>query len=572
MNNNILSRLSIFGFGLISLATLNLSASQALARTDPEPTEYFATANDGTQLHWVVYTPTTSGPWPVVLLIHGGNFKGGGPTSSPQSIDCGRDLAAAGFIAFSIEYRLAPDGALAGQVSDGRFPDQSDDVRLAILAARQDARCNGQVGVVGGSAGGYFTALSAGTGTIGEDRIDVGVSLSGAYDFSDTTSDPNLAGFQDTVNNYVGTSDVDALKAASPVYLVDHATAPLFLINTENDTMPFSQLADMTARLDALGVTNYQALTLPGSQHSFSYWGLVKDQAIQFLADRFAGVPVPEPTAKPAATASPTPPPAVAPTPSKMLLNVSTRVHVQDGNGVMIGGFIISGAKPKKVILRGIGPSLAAAEVGDVLTDPVLEVYDAAGTLVAQNDNCSSLTADRFEPGFKPQDGHESYISTLLPEGSYTAVLRGVNGTAGVGLFELYDLDPASARIINISTRGEVGLGSDVMIGGFIIGGEEPAKVIVRAIGPSLAANNVPDALADPMLSLYNADGSLIFSNDNWRRAQEQQIVDSGVPPTDDREAAIVATLRPGGYTAMLSDAGDTGGVALVEIYNLETE
>lgn len=164
----------------------------------------------------------------------------------------------------------------------------------------------------------------------------------------------------------------------------------------------------------------------------------------------------------------------------------------------MIGGFVITGDVPKQVVLRAIGPSLADAGVIDVLTDPVLELYDSTGTLVAQNDNCSSLPPDRIPPGLTPPSGHESLISVTLSQGSYTGVLRGANGATGVGLFELYDLDPASSRIINISTRGEVGSGSDAMIGGFIIGGDQVTKLIVRAIGPSLAASNIENPLADP--------------------------------------------------------------------------
>jgi hypothetical protein len=127
-------------------------------------------------------------------------------------------------------------------------------------------------------------------------------------------------------------------------------------------------------------------------------------------------------------------------------------------------------------------------------------------------------------------------ISVTLPQGSYTGVVRGANNATGVSLLELYDLDPASSRITNISTRGEVGSGSDAMIGGFIIGGDEPTKLIVRAIGPSLVASNIPNALNDPLLELYDSNGSLIASNDNWRSSQAQQIIDSGVAPSDDRE------------------------------------
>ncbi|MGH8093824.1 MAG: DVUA0089 family protein [Chthoniobacterales bacterium] len=472
-------------------------------------------------------------------------------------------------------------------------------MKLAVLAARSDPRCNGQVGSVGGSAGGYETAFVAGTGTIGQDRTDVGVALSGAYDLSDFSPDPNLAAFTSIVTNYVGvdTSDVPALQAASPVHLVDAATTPLFLIHSSQDPMPFSQQGDMTASLDALGVTNYWALTIPGSQHAFEYWETVKDQAISFLASWFAGVPPPplptptptatptptvspsptstpspSPTATPEPNGSPTPPPATAPTPTQMLLNVSTRARVESGTSVMIGGFIVTGDLPKKVALRAIGPSLAAAGVSDALTDPVLQLYDSTGTLIAQNDNCSSLPPGSIPADLKPADGHESFISVTLPPGSYTAVLSGANGASGIGLFELYDLDPASSRISNISTRGQVGTGSDVMIGGFIIGGTDPTKVILRAIGPSLAESGVPNALPDPVLQLYDSDGSLVFENDNWRTAQQQQIIDSGVPPTDDHESAIVATLSPGGYTALVYDANQASGVALVEVYNLETQ
>ena len=583
MNHKPLSLLAKIRLALI-VAFLFLSAGglqPAQAADQPngsEPSEFYATASDGTVLHWVVFTPSGTGPWPAVLVIHGGGFKGGSPTSSPESVNCGRDLAAAGFIAFSIEYRLAPSGSLPGQLSSGRFPDQSDDVKLAVLAARNDARCNGQVGSVGGSAGGYQTAFSAGTGTIGQDRIDVGVSLSGAYDLSDFSPDPNIGGFADDVTNYVGctTFDTGLLRAASPAYLADSSTAPLFMVHTAQDPMPFSQVADMTTKLDALGVTNYQTLTLPGSQHSFSYWPSVKDQAIGFLESWFAGEPpppTPTPTTHPNSFSDPDtapPPPVAAPTPTKMLLNVSTRVRVQSGNSVMIGGFIVTGDVAKKVIMRAIGPSLADAGVSNVLADPVLELYDSTGRLVAQNDNCSSLPPDWIPAELRPQDGHESFISVTLSAGSYTGVLRGANGATGVGLFELYDLDPASARISNISTRGEVGIGSDVMIGGFIIGGDEPTKVVVRAIGPSLLASNVSNPLADPLLELYDSNGSLISSNDNWRSTQAQQIIDSGVAPSDDRESAIIATLVPGGYTAMIHDAGHATGVALVEVYNLE--
>jgi hypothetical protein len=253
------------------------------------------------------------------------------------------------------------------------------------------------------------------------------------------------------------------------------------------------------------------------------------------------------------------------------LLNVSTRVQVKSGDSVLIGGFIISGDKSKNVILRAIGPSLTAAGVRGALKDPVLELYDSTGTLIQKNDNCTSLQADVVPQGLEPADGAESVINASLAPGNYTAVLRGAKGGTGVGLFELYDLNPSNSRVSNISTRGNVETGDGAMIAGFIIGGSDPTKVIVRAIGPSLSAAGVTGTLRDPILELHDAEGSLIFSNDNWRSDQEKQIVDSTVPPTNDRESAIVATLIPGNYTAVVRGMGETSGVALVEVYNLNS-
>ncbi len=256
--------------------------------------------------------------------------------------------------------------------------------------------------------------------------------------------------------------------------------------------------------------------------------------------------------------------------PPKSLLNVSTRVQVQSGDSVLIGGFIVTGDKPKNVALRAIGPSMAAAGIRGVLQDPALELYNSAGELIDQNDNWTSLPASSVSDGLAPTDPAESLIETTLSPGSYTAVLSGANGSTGVGLFELYDIDPANSQVSNISTRGVVEVNDGAMIAGFIIGGADATKVIVRAIGPSLSASGVAGALLDPTLELHDAEGSLIFSNDNWHSDQEKDIIASTVPPTSDKEAAIVATLPPGSYTATVRGVGDTTGVALVEVYNLE--
>lgn len=245
-------------------------------------------------------------------------------------------------------------------------------------------------------------------------------------------------------------------------------------------------------------------------------------------------------------------------------------MQVREGDGVLIGGFIVSGDKPKSVVMRGIGPSLARAGVEGVLRNPVLDLYDSTGTLRAENDDWTSLPADSVPEGLAPSDPLESFLLVTLRPGSYTVVLRDAEGGTGVGLFELFDLAATRSKVGNISTRGVVGTGDNAMIAGFIVGGDEPTKVLVRAIGPSLTAMDVTGALADPNLELHDAQGSLIFSNDNWRSDQLNQIKATSIPPTDDHESAIVATLDPGSYTAIVRGTGNTTGVALVEVYNLD--
>ena len=245
-------------------------------------TEVFATADDGTLLHWDVYQPLTSPPYPVVLVIHGGAWKEGNPHSSPIPL-CAQDLADAGYIALSIEYRLAPPGMLPGQISSGRFPDQTHDVTLAIIAARSDPRGDGRVMAVGGSCGGTHAIVGSAIGTPGYDRLDAAVCLSGAYDFSDRTRYKSLHFFVRSVVNYCGTHSITILEDDSPVAMVASDISPVLMFETKHDEMPFTQLRDMTSTLDALGVTNYQSVILPGHLHAFDYWRQVKDQAIAFL-------------------------------------------------------------------------------------------------------------------------------------------------------------------------------------------------------------------------------------------------------------------------------------------------
>jgi uncharacterized repeat protein (TIGR01451 family) len=255
------------------------------------------------------------------------------------------------------------------------------------------------------------------------------------------------------------------------------------------------------------------------------------------------------------------------------LANISTRLSVGTGDNVLIGGLIISGTLPKKIVIRGLGPSLADVGVPGVLADPTLELHDAAGKLITSNDNWRDTQEQEImDTGIPPAKDLESAIVATLDPGFYTAIVRGKNNTTGVGLVEVYDLDPSTdlaTRLVNISTRGFVQTGDAVLIGGVIVQGGAEKHLLVRGIGPSLADVGVANALLDPTLDLVDGSGTVVATNDNWRDTQEQAIVDSTVPPTDDRESAVDVHLMPGAYTAIVRGKNDTTGNALVEVYEL---
>ncbi len=253
-------------------------------------------------------------------------------------------------------------------------------------------------------------------------------------------------------------------------------------------------------------------------------------------------------------------------------VNLSTRMVVQTGENVLIGGFIVYGTGQKKIALRAMGPSLPVA--GN-LSDPILELHDASGRTVVSNDNWRTTQQDAIlAAGLAPTNDLESVIIATINPGTYTAIVKGVNNATGVGLVELYDLDPPGAptRLANMSTRGNVLSGDNVMIGGFIVRGDVSKKMIIRTRGPSLFLNGVliPGSLTDPMLELHDANGATIAQNDSWRSTQEQEIDASTLAPTDNREPALIATLAQGNYTAIVRGAHDTTGIALLEMYDLD--
>ncbi|HKP02324.1 MAG TPA: alkaline phosphatase family protein [Chthoniobacterales bacterium] len=278
------------------------------------------------------------------------------------------------------------------------------------------------------------------------------------------------------------------------------------------------------------------------------------------------------PTNTPAPTATPSPTPAAA----SRAVNLSTRMKILTGDNVGIGGFIITGTGTKHVLIRALGPSLSQFGVPDPLADPVLELHGSSGFVAIVNDNWKDDPVQSVlieATGLQPTNDFESAIEARLDPGQYTAVASGKNNTTGVGLIEVYDLAAGDlSKLGNISTRAFVSTGNDIVIAGFILGGNNsaPDRVIVRGIGPSLVSSGVTNPLSDPTLELRDNNGSLLFANNDWQEnsAQAKELINAGLAPTNNLESAIAATLPPGLYTALLAGANNGTGVGLVEVYD----
>ena len=291
----------------------------------------------------------------------------------------------------------------------------------------------------------------------------------------------------------------------------------------------------------------------------------------------------PNPTPSPTPTATPTATPTPAP---GSLGNVSTRLQVGTGNNVLFAGFIIQGNASKTLLIRSAGPSLTQFGVPGALGNPQLELHDANNT-IGTNDNWQTtqiggvITSDQSaaiqNSGAPPLDPAEPAIIATLPAGSYSAVVQGAGGTQGVATVEVYDLSPNNGAVLaNISTRGFIQTGDNVMIGGFIVGGNS-SNVLVRATGPSLIPFGISNALADPRLELHDGNGTLA-GNDDWQTTQTGGIItsdqsgaiqNSGLAPGNAAESAIMATLPPGSYTAIAQGVNGGTGVGIIEVFAL---
>ncbi len=258
--------------------------------------------------------------------------------------------------------------------------------------------------------------------------------------------------------------------------------------------------------------------------------------------------------------------------PAPNLVNLSTRAFVGTGDNGVIGGFIVQGSQPATVVLRGIGFSLPAIGINNALEDPVIELHSGDSVISMSDDWIDDSWASTVASyHLDPTNSRESAILATLNPGNYTVVLRGFDSDAtGTGLIELYDLHTTGGRAGNISTRGTVGGSDQVLIGGFVIGGSQTKDVVVRAIGPSLASAGIAGPLNDPMIELHDSSGAVVASNDDWQSGPNAaQIQSTGLAPTNPAESALLATLSPGSYTAIVRGANNATGVALVEVYDL---
>jgi Big-like domain-containing protein len=292
--------------------------------------------------------------------------------------------------------------------------------------------------------------------------------------------------------------------------------------------------------------------------------------------------PTPTATSTPTATATSTPTPTSTPTATATAtptatpaqpINLSTRMRVEKGDNVGIGGFIITGVTPKHVLIRAIGPSLTQSGVTDVLADPVLELYHSGPRPFASNNNWRETQEETIKAtGIPPVNDLESAIDTTLTPGNYTALVRGNNGGTGVALVEVYDLNQPAGKLANISTRAFVQTGANVTIAGFILGNQNGAdRIVIRGIGPSLASSGVSNPLPNPTLELRDGDGVLLAANNDWQDdpVQAAKLVAAGLAPSHNLEAGIAVTLPPGHYTVLLADENNGTGIGLVEVYDL---
>jgi hypothetical protein len=268
--------------------------------------------------------------------------------------------------------------------------------------------------------------------------------------------------------------------------------------------------------------------------------------------------------------------------PTPRLANISTRGFVGSGSNVMICGFVVRGSIAQGLLVRAAGPALTSLGVSGAVVDPQLTMRDGGALVITSNDNwtasdatiAQSVGAFPFTVGSK-----DAAVSPVLSPGTYTVEIAGTDGTTGTALVEAYDTNPAEqrVRIVNISTRGSVGTGSDSLIAGLVVAGTSPRRTLVRAIGPTLTGFGLPGALGDPVVAIYNASGVKLFENDDWQAQENASAIAAAAIkagafalPNGSKDAAMLIYLPPGAFTFVVTGKNASAGVALIEAYEVD--
>jgi hypothetical protein len=525
-------------------------------------TDLGGTLNLGNGSSGVEMTRGGSPPFP---LVH---FKIGGTTASARNIISGN--GGFGLRMFNPTSSTTVQGNFIGTKGDGQSALGN---RFNGILAQSSATIGGTTAGAGNVIAFNYTgaaAFSMPRGGIlippdGSGGYPTGVSILGNSMFSNGGLGISLASEGPTLND-VGDADTGPNNLQNfPVLTSATASAGSITVKGTLNSRP-----NTTYRIEFFGNTELNPLLYGEGRTFLGFINVTTDANgnVAFNAPVASGGKVTSTATDPSGNTS------EFSRSIRQLVNISTRLRVRTGENVLIGGFIITGTDPKKILLRGIGPSLSNS-VADPLQDPTLELHQGSTTL-ATNDNWktrpdgSSQQAEIEATTIPPTNDLESALLATLPANgaAYTAILRGKNDTIGIGVVEAYDLgENANSRLANISTRGFVESGDNLLIGGFIVG-NGTARVILRAIGPSLVNSGVANPLLDPILDLHNSDGTTI-TNDDWQTTQKSEIQATGIPPKDARESAIVSTIPPGNYTAVVRGKNNTTGIAVVEVYNI---
>jgi hypothetical protein len=556
-------------------------------------TNNFAEAVQLTEGFGEPYVPTVIGPGGVVYSLNGGTLFALGSLSNDSisitsSVPDLRPVVVGDSLTFTatVTNTAGGGGVPTGTVTFRDFTFQDLDPITTPLASNVPLDANGRATVT-------TSALTAGNGFLGSHFITATYSGDATFSAGNATLVQKVHAFRTTTNlnsapnpssngqSVTFTATVSATPAGSPI--------PEGMVTFQEGETVLAQVP-----VGGTGTASFSISTLSPGDHNITasyYSDTVHASSSGNRTQTVIDGPTPTPspaTPSPTPTSSPTPgvtpTPTVSPTPGATptpipfghSVNLSTRMRVEPGDSAGIGGFILNGTGSKNVLIRAIGPSLAGSGVTDALADPILELHGTNGFMTITNDNWRDDPAQQAlieGTGIAPSNDLESAIYATLPAGPYTAVVRGTNNSSGVALVEVYDLDPANAPILaDISTRALVNTGNDVVIAGFILGGDSNNDLLViRGIGPSLSSTGVTNPLANPMLELRDSNGDVLLANDDWQSdpAQAEQIEGAGLALSDPSESGIAITLSQGTYTALLSGVNAGSGVGLIEVYNI---